>query len=67
VGLEVTRDTALGRLDAELDGDDVLVAYPLQPGPVTVAGEPGAAGAIDFSGDARLAPTTHRFCTRITQ
>jgi hypothetical protein len=65
--LEVTHDTALGRLDVELDGDDVLVAYPLEPGPVTVAGEPGAAGAIDFTGDARLGPSTHPFCTRITR
>ncbi|HMF03676.1 MAG TPA: hypothetical protein VKH17_02595 [Acidimicrobiia bacterium] len=67
VRLDVTRDTALGRLDVELDGDDVLVAYPLEPGPVTVAGEPGAAAAIDFSGDVRLGGTSHRFCTRITR
>ncbi|HMG27962.1 MAG TPA: hypothetical protein VKH36_14250 [Acidimicrobiia bacterium] len=67
VPLEITRDTALGRLDVELDGDDVLVAYPLEPGPVTVPGGPSAEGALDFSGDVRLGHTSRRFCTRITR
>jgi hypothetical protein len=63
--LDVDRDTARGRVDVALDGDDVLIAYPLVTGAVTVAGTPGAAGVLDFSGDAHLRPTSRRFCAKI--
>ncbi len=66
VRLDVTHDTALGKLDVELDGDDVLVAYPLEQGPVTVAGTAGAAEAVDFSGDVRFERTPRNFCAEIT-
>jgi hypothetical protein len=63
--LDINYDTALGKLDVALDGDDVLGAYPLVGGAVTVAGTPGAARVLDFSGDARLRPTPRRFCAEI--
>jgi hypothetical protein len=63
--LDVNYDTSLGKLDVELDGDDVLGAYPLVGGAVTVAGTPAAAGVLDFSGDAHVRPTSQRFCAEI--
>jgi hypothetical protein len=63
--LDVDYDTALGKVGVTLDGDDVLVGYPLAGGAVTVAGTPGAARVLDFSGDARLRPTSRRFCAEI--
>jgi hypothetical protein len=63
--LDVNYDTSLGKLDVELDGDDVLGAYPLVGGTVTVAGTPGAAGVLDFSGDAHVRATSRRFCVEI--
>jgi hypothetical protein len=63
--LDVDYDTALGKLDVTLDGDDVLGAYPLTGGAVTVAGTPAAAGVLDFSGVAHLRPTSPTFCARI--
>jgi hypothetical protein len=62
--LDINYDTALGKLDVALDGDDVLGAYPLVGGAVTVAGTPDAAGVLDFS-DAHLRPTSRRFCAEI--
>jgi hypothetical protein len=63
--LDVNYDTSLGKLDVELDGDDVLGAYPLVGGAVTVAGTPAAAGVLDFSGDAHVRPTSRRFCAEV--
>ena len=63
--LVVDRDTARGRLDVALDGDDVLTAYPLVGGAVTVAGAAGGAGVLDFSGNAHLRATSRRFCAEI--
>jgi hypothetical protein len=64
--LEIDYDAALANLGVQLDGESVLGStYPLNPGPITVAGTPDGRGTLDFSGMARLEPASRRFCEQV--